>query len=406
MNLILFWKTLSELSLYFSFAHFVGALAGATDNLMRSTLLLTLAATLAAMLDRKGRNRLRWLPLVLFVPAFMGCKKILDAALLVIPAVYVFLMTLRHSGDTSYYEYQRQYKFGLKLMCAVGVLLLMAWQHPRASDYILPYVMCYLVSGVLALRLMRHSDDMQGNSRLWLHNVMSLVPVAVAGLLITSPAAGRAALATIKFVFYKLVYPIIALFTWIMSWIMYVLFTVASKIEFGEHEGLQEIQSFAQEMSESIAEQGEISTLPTEVLMGLLLVVIFGALLYMMLRFLRQSGEQRQNSIREVRSRIDAAADVPREGLFDRSPRAKVRATYRKFINLCINAGAKIRRTDTTADIDRLAQYALLRPPQTGDLRDVYRRARYSSDEITDADVTAAKAAYQAVKAHYKQKVR
>lgn len=141
MNLILFWKTLSELSLYFSFAHFVGALAGATDNLMRSTLLLTAGATIAVAFDRKGYERLPWLGIVIAMSAFALCKWWLDAALLVIPAIYVIMMQLRHAGDTSYYEYQRQYKFGLKLMCVVGVLLLMAWQHPRASDYILPYVM-------------------------------------------------------------------------------------------------------------------------------------------------------------------------------------------------------------------------------------------------------------------------
>ena len=124
----------------------------------------------------------------------------------------------------------------------------------------------------------------------------------------------------------------------------------------------------------------------------------------MMFRFLRSSGEQRQNSLREVRSRLEDVASSPRESLFDRSPRAKVRATYRKFIGLCIGAGAKIRRSDTTGDIDRLARYALLNPPQTGELTEVYRRARYSEAEITDDDVSAAKAAYQAVKAHYKQK--
>ena len=406
MSLILFWKTLSEIALYFSFAHFIGGLAGATDNLLRQTILLTLAATLAAAIDRKGdaRFKLRWLALVaLYIPAFRLCDKWLDAALLAIPAVYVFMMTLRRSADTSYYEYQRQYKFGLKLMCAVGVMMLMAWQHPMLDDYVLPYVLIYMVSGVLALRLMRHSDDMQANSRLWVHNVLSLIPVAVAGLLITSPAAGRAALATIKFIFYKLIYPIIALFTWIMSWIMYALFTVASKIEFGENPGLQEIQSFAQEMSESIYEQGEITTLPTEVIMGIFLTLIFGGLLFMMLRFLRKNGEQRQNSIREVRSRIEDVAVAPREMLFDRSPRAKVRAVYRKFIGLCVGAGAQIRRTDTTEDIERMAQYALAKPPQTGDLKDVYRRARYSAEEITEADVSAAKAAYQAAKAHWKK---
>ena len=34
MSLILFWKTLTELSLYFSLAHFIGALARVSGALM------------------------------------------------------------------------------------------------------------------------------------------------------------------------------------------------------------------------------------------------------------------------------------------------------------------------------------------------------------------------------------
>ena len=137
--------------------------------------------------------------------------------------------------------------------------------------------------------------------------------------------------------------------------------------------------------------------------MGAFLVAIFAALAWMMLRFLRRSSDQRQNNISEVRSRIDDVMTSPRESLFDRSPRAKVRATYRKFIGLCVGAGAKIRRTDTTEDIDRLAKYALLKPPQTDDLREIYRKARYSAAEVTEADADNIRQAYHAVKSHYKK---
>lgn len=403
MSLILFWKTLTELSLYFSFAHFIGALAGASGALTLQSLLLSAAAMIAAAIDRRGHTSRRYWALLLLIPVFWLAENWIDRGLLAIPALYLILMVDRRISDTSYYEYQRQYKTGVKLMCVVGVLLLMAWQHPTISDFVLPHVFCYLVGGVLALRLLRHSDNMQSSRSLWLHNILGLLPVGVAAVLFSSPAAGRAALATLKFLFNVLVYPVVALFSYIMTWIMYALFTIASKIEVGENPMMKEMQEFAQENTDRIMQQGEINTLPTEVIMGAFLVVIFAALAWMMLRFLRRSSDQRQNNISEVRSRIDDVMTSPRESLFDRSPRAKVRATYRKFIGLCVGAGAKIRRTDTTEDIDRLAKYALLKPPQTDDLREIYRKARYSAAEVTEADADNIRQAYHAVKSHYKK---
>lgn len=404
MNIILFWKTLTELSLYFSFAHFIGALAGASETLLRSALLLVLAGTLGRAIDRKGHPRLRWISLALLVPAFWLTGNLIDKLLLVIPAAYIVLMIQRNAGDTSYYEYQRQYMFGVKLLCVVAVLLLMAWQHPVVAEYVLPYVLCYLAGGVLALRLLRHSDEMMSSKSLWLHNVLSVLVLCGAGLLITSPAAGKAALAFLKMLFNIIVYPITQLLAWIMSHVMYLILLAVSQIDFGEQEGgWQMLAETAEDMSEKMLEQGEINTLPTEVLMGAILVLIFGALAFMMFKFLKKSSAQRQNAIHEVRSRLDDVVSNPRENLFDRGPRGKVRATYRKFIGLCVNAGAKISRTDTTEDIERLAQYALVKPPQTKDLQQIYRKARYSTQEVTEADVAEAKQAYQAAKAHYKK---
>lgn len=403
MSLILFWKTLTELSLYFSLAHFIGALAGVSGALMLQSLLISAAAMIAAFIDRRGHTSRRYAALLLLIPVFYLTQNWIDRAMLAIPTMYIVLMVDRRISDTSYYEYQRQYKTGVKIMCVVGVLLLMAWQHPKIADYVLPHVFCYLVGGVLALRLLRHSDNMQSSRSLWLHTVLGLLPVGVAALLFSSPAAGRAALAVLKFLFNILVYPVIALFSYVMTWIMYALFTIASKIEVGENPAMKEMQEFGMENAERIMEQGEINTLPTEVIMGAVLVAIFIALAWMMLKFLRRGGDVRQNHISEVRTSLDAATDIPRESIFDRSPRARVRATYRKFIGLCVGAGATIRRTDTTEDIDRLAKYALLKPPQTDDLREIYRKARYSAQEVTDTDVEEIKNAYHAVKSHYKK---
>ena len=404
MNIIVFWKTLTELSLYFSFAHFVGALAGATEPLLRSALLLVLAGTLGRAIERKGHPRLKYLALVLLVPVFWLTGNLVDKLLLVIPAMYVLLMIHRNAGDTSYYEYQRQYMFGVKLMAVIGVLLLMAWQHPIVADYVLPYVLSYLAGGVLALRLLRHSDEMLGSRSLWLHNLISILTLGGVGLLLTSKTAGKAALGFMKMLFDVIVYPLTCLLTWIMTHVMYLILLAVSKIEFGNQEGgLQLLAETAEDMTEKMMEQGEVNTLPTEVIMGAFLALIFGALAFMMVKFLKKSSVQRQNAIHEVRTRLDDAIRDPREGFFDRGPRGKVRATYRKFINLCINAGAKIRRTDTTEDIERLAQYALEKPPMTKELQTIYRRARYSAEEITEADVAEAKQAYQAAKAHYKK---
>ena len=404
MNVILFCKLLTEISLYFTFAQFVGAIAGVSGSLLRSALLLTLTGTVGRAIDRSGRPWLRWLALALLIPTFYLTKSWLDVLLLLIPTAYVIAMLLRHLGDASYYEYQHQYITGVKLQCVAGVLLLMSWQHPVVADRVLPYVFCYLVGGVLALRLLRHCDDMIGSRRLWLNNMVSVLALCAAGLLLTSEAAGRLALGALKLFFEGIIYPILSLFTWLMSLVMYALWSVVSKIDFGENgEGMEALTNFARENSEMLQQQGEINTVPTDVLIGALLVAIFAALAFMMVRFLKKSTEQRQNAIHEVRSRIDGVVSNPKVGLLDRGPRARVRAIYRKFISLCIGAGARIQRTDTTEDIERIAQAVLLSPPRTKDLQQIYRKARYSAAEITEADVSEAKAAYQAAKSYYKK---
>ena len=69
MNAIVFWKLLSELSLYFALAHFIATPAGAVSALLINSLMLALAGTLGRAIDRAGHPRWRWAALALLIPA-------------------------------------------------------------------------------------------------------------------------------------------------------------------------------------------------------------------------------------------------------------------------------------------------------------------------------------------------
>lgn len=403
MNLILFWKLLSELSLYFALAHFIATPLGASGAMLPSSLMLVLAGTLGRALDRAGHPRWRWAALALAVPAFVWANNWIDAALLVLPAAYVFLMLLRHVGDASYYEYHDQYKFGLSLMAGSGALLLVFWSAESLSAHILPHMFCYLVSGVLALRLLRHSEEMLKSPRLRAYNLISVAALCGAGWLITSDAAMNGLKAALNFLYELLIVPVIMLLSYVMGWIMTGLWMLISQIGYqGESELLNDLTQQADEEVARAFEQGAVNEVPSNVIMGAVILLIAILLAMMLFRFLKKSRPQRENAIHEVRTTIDDAVRNPRGSLFDRDPRARVRAIYRKFLALLAGSGITVRATHTTADIDAHARSALCNPPGTDQLRDVYRRARYGEAEIGEADVDEAKRAYRAIREHVK----
>ncbi len=405
MNFILFWKLLSELSTYFALAQFLATPLGASGSLLPSCIALVLTGTLGRGLDRAGHPRWRWAALLLAVPAFAWAKNWIDVALLALPTAYVFAMLLRHLGDGNYYEYHDQYKFGLKLMGGVCALLLVFWSAGRLSAHILPYVFCFLVGGVLALRLLRHSEEMLNNPRLRAYNLLSMAALCGAGWLITSEAAMRGLKAVLGALFEALVVPVITLLSYLMGLVMMGLWTLISKIGYqGESEMLNDLTQQADEELAQAFEQGPVNEVPANVILGAIILVAFVLLAILLFRFLKKPRPQRENAIHEVRTTIDGAVRNPREKLFDRDPRARVRATYRKFLALLSGSGEEIRPTYTTADIDVRARSALGDPPGTERLREVYRRARYGEAEIAESDADEAKRAYREIRDHVRKR--
>lgn len=405
MNAILMGKLLTELSAYFTVAQFIGTPAGSSGSLMGSSLLLVLAGVLGRAADRAGHPRWRWAALLLAIPAFRIAENRIDRLLLVLPAAYVTAMLARRMGDTTYYQYHDQYRRGLPLMGAAAALLLVFWTAEGMSERVLPHMLCYLVGGVLTLRLLRHSDGMLRSRRLQAYNLLSVGALGVAGWLITSRAAVNALKASLSFLYERMVIPVVMLIGYVMGAIMTGIWMLLSRIDYqGDSELLNDLMQQADREAAEGFEQGAINELPTDVLVGAFILIVFALLAVMLFRFLKKPQAQRQNAIREVRSTIDGAVHAPRARLFDREPRARIRAVYRKFLSLCIGAGAQIARTDTTERIDAIARSALIQPPETACLRDVYRRARYGEAEITESDAEEARRAYRAIREHVKQR--
>ena len=126
---------------------------------------------------------------------------------------------------------------------------------------------------------------------------------------------------------------------------------------------------------------GEILT----VLVVLLLVVL--AIL-----LIRRRGQFRPKKRKTVRANEKAKPEKRsgrrKQQQEPKSNRGRVRFLYSRYLDYLRNHGLRLADSDTTAEISEASSELLLQTDEL--LRGLYRKARYSSEEIDDADIRAA----------------
>src|SRR5699024_1275916 len=116
-----------------------------------------------------------------------------------------------------------------------------------------------------------------------------------------------------------------------------------------------------------------------------LVLIVIGLAVWRMLR--RRLGLREEHEegcdISVTREAADAFPAAPgSRSLRPRTPRMSVRATYRRFLALCLRVGIRPERSDTSGSLARKCAQSLPAQPLT-DLRELYRTARYSEEEVT-----------------------
>lgn len=401
MSLCFAVKTLCDLSLYFLYARLICAVFG-----VQAPLFLPLAAcVLCAGLSHAARARAAWvrlLPLVL-LPLSFAAQPGLPLALVLLPcAAYLGVSAARRLFRIEYGECCEAFRRGLFALLPLVLMPLFGAPQDAQRDA-LTLAFLFLCSGVFLLRLLRHEPQTLSQPRFVIQNCILLALFALLVLFVSSDFALHAAVSALGFVYRNVIVPPLTLLGYVAAGLMWLLTQLFSLLR-GDSEKNPPQDTELGLMDKPLFEQVEAAQ-PSELFRAIattLVLIVIGLAVWRMLRRrlgLREKQEEGCD-ISVTREAADAFPAAPGSRfLRPRTPRMSVRATYRRFLALCLRVGIRPERSDTSGSLARKCAQSLPAQPLI-DLRELYRAARYSEEEVTRDMAQQAHTALRDLKKH------
>lgn len=401
MSLIFTLKILTDL------CYFMFAISSVTSCFTHSGLLLTSPAIVAvsayfsALAAEKQPKRpwLRYAALAVCLGAFIFTSTAADWVVTVPMIGYLAFIVRRGSFGVGYDQSQSHFYMCLKIIPAVAVLTVVAGNRDGFLEVMLPYFFMFLILTIMLLRMLRHSVEVFQDRKFRILNALEIALACGAGYLLSSgyilKLFGYVGTLCMNYVLRPIFTGLLYVFGGVV-WFFRKLFSGVDinleDIDFSElEEGLgQGVEAGEQEIMDFYAEEAAKSD--SQVLTYIAIAVgaiVLIVLVIVLFRILMNVGRRAEsNSFADVREAVDD--DDGGNQKLTRSPRDRVRNCYRRFLRLCVHSGLDPDLNLNSREVNQ-SMWKNFDPSAMDGLRDVYIRARYSSDEITEEDVKTAK---------------
>lgn len=403
MTLCYFLKLLSELSLLFVVADcFLSVAAVGVESLIPAVFFAAVGAV-AYWMDEKHSNKTKFLLPLLLIPMFLFGESFGTYLAIGLGALYVGLMIWQ---KRYYMDHDSQSDFFRIGMFAVGALSV-PFVLLMKIDFIAPFVLLYLMSGIFGLRLMRQDVAIFNETRFRVLNLLSVAGIVLLAVLISSDwFLGLAGMILGK-IYDVLVIPIFYVI-YACGYALYYLFIeiifaggygdTTKKLNFGD-------MSMPDEMKDALLGEEQVNGEPFLMLLkGVFLIVGILLVLLLVYRNSKSRNSRSKDSAREARTSVTMIR--PEEKIYadhiaPREPRAAVRYHYRNFLRLCLSLGQEFPRHYTSQHIENMT-IGNFDKETLKSMRKTYIRARYSEHDITKDDVSSIKAQVKKLKSEAK----
>lgn len=403
MTLCYFLKLLSELSLLFVVADcFLSVAAVGVESLIPAVFFAAVGAA-AYWMDEKHSNKTKFLLPLLLIPVFLFGESFGTYLAIGLGALYVGLMIWQ---KRYYMDHDSQSDFFRIGMFAVGALSV-PFVLLMKIDFIAPFVLLYLMSGIFGLRLMRQDASIFNETRFRVLNLLSVAGIVLLAVLISSDwFLGLAGMILGK-IYDVLVIPIFYVI-YTCGYALYYLFIeiifaggygdTTKKLNFGD-------MSMPDEMKDALLGEEQVNGEPFLMLLkGVFLIVGILLVLLLVYRNSKSRNSRSKDSAREARTSVTMIR--PEEKIYadhiaPREPRAAVRYHYRNFLRLCLSLGQEFPRHYTSQHIENMT-IGNFDKETLKSMRKTYIRARYSEHDITKDDVSSIKAQVKKLKSEAK----
>jgi cytoskeletal protein RodZ len=404
MELVFLCKMLSDLSLYFAFGLYIYAWIGHSPSVFIPFSIMILSAMLSYRLRGSQRQTVRMLPLGLMLLCFLFPKNLIDHLLLVPPCLYTGFVVKRQLFRLDYNTQHDAFMLGLKLLPLLLLPSLFTLDFVQLQQGALPFVLLFLVCGVLLMRMLRHDAVTIEQTRFKLQNTAAVILCIFLGYELSRGSALHALSLALSAAYRMIISPLMMLVAYGLSFFAY-LFALFLKLFFRDIEVTKPQSEVPEAFSDTFGTGGtrHLVLPPWLVLLGKILLAA-GLLILVFLvfrRFLRRKQSLPPDSTPEMREALAIVNEpirIPKDLFPPKEPRQAIRYYYRKFLRMYLSLGLPFNRSKTSAEIrDDASLY--FETDLLSAFRNLYAKARYHTAEPTPEDAAEAKRLYLALKA-------
>lgn len=419
MSLLFSMRMLTDLCYFVFMISSITSKFAHTGLMMTSPFIMAVSGYLCCTLWQKKPDRkwLRFVPMLLCAAAFVFTKTVVDYVLTVPMVIYLFVIVLKEKMTIGYEPTLDRFYLLLKIMPVAILFTILASNMDGFTEVMLPYFFFFLIVSVMLLRMLRHSDQVNTDNRFRLMNTLEIALVCGLGYLLSTgyiisifKLVGNATMNyVLRPVFTGGLY-LFGLIAWPFRKLMGLIDVNLedydfSELNIGEEAADAGDKAVMEFYAEEAAKGGDAQIMQyLGIAVGVIVLIILAVVLFRILMRVGRKGVD--NHFGDMRESIDAD---PNEDKLTRSPRDRVRNLYRKFLRMCVRAGLDPDLNVNSREINQAMNKNFDVPAMDG-LRNVYIRARYSSEEITEDDVKVAKQmldkAKKAEKAEEKRKAK
>ena len=412
MKLALFLKVLCELCFYFTVALPVGGSLGVSPSLLAAAFLLALTVPLGALLSEKsGKPALRFVPLVLTGLLWFFRPGTAGSVILILPVIYIVLQLAQKRFEADHHQLSDNFLLFSKILILPPVILLLLSRSDILRDFCLPPLLIFLMSGILALRTLRHDRRTMESRSFQLMNLGTATAVSAVALVLAVPRLREALWAAVTWVYEHVIIHILMVFVYLFGAVGWVLERFLKWIlsRYDPERPEQEQGASVDEIIEDIEEAAEMPFLKT--VLRILGIALAALALFLILRWLyrRLKGRSRRTGedggeITRISLEESPSGDSLIRRREARTPSLRVRWYYRKMLLLLRSAGGRVDVSMTTKDqlFEELRLFPELRE-EAEELRALYLPARYG-DTSSEADAARARELFRSLRAKTREK--
>lgn len=398
MFLIFLIKNMCLLAFYFAYANMI--FISPTNNamiLVYFTVLISLSISYALKFSKKYA-KLKYLPLLGIVIALLLTKSITGIIGVIIPYIYMLYVVLKNEYHVNYYSFKDLF---INLFYAILPLLLIVFLAKNIELFnkvSLQYVVIFIISGLYLMRTSRHGQEIINNKKFMMMNSLVIITTTIASIVLSTDAILNIVINAIKFLYSKILVPIVNSIIYVLFLPMALFFNKAEKYKEAPPAPFQIPENVEEEVKRYMMED------PSEKVFSIFAYIVALAFLAFIIYALIKVFSVRKkkklvdypDGVKEHRSFLDDDERNKNEKQIFNKSINQIRYWYKRFLILCSKRKMSINGHDNSYTIyEKSSNIFVNHVEDLNNMKEIYRKARYDKEDIDNKDVKTIKNIYK-----------